>query len=134
MLKFTEHSADAAALLFPQPEHTLLHDAAAGYTVLTVQDGDAPIGYALLQQDAQHAWLRHIYITPENRRCCFGKTLMSVAASKAMQWAHWQLYAVAPDDAIACAFCNAVGFVPTADDPTLLALDLTETQGMRHGR
>lgn len=134
MLKFTEFTAAAAAALFPQPEHIALHHFADAQPVITIQDGDTPIGYALLQSDADRAWLCHIFIAEPYRRQYLGKTLMSVVASKAVQWQQWQLFAHTPADAVALAFCQAIGFVPLASDATVLALDLTDPAGMRHGK
>lgn len=134
MLKFTELNTAAVAVLFPQAEHTALHHFPDAQPVLTIQDGDTPIGYALLQQEANRAWLRHIYIAEPYRRQYLGKTLMGVVASKAVQWQQWQLFAHAPADTVAAAFCQAVGFVPLASDATVLALDLTDPTGMRHGK
>ncbi len=134
MLKFTELAADTAAALFPQAEHTALHTFSDTQPVLAIQDDDTPIGYALLQQDSDRVWLRHIYIAESYRRQYLGKTLMSVAASRTVGWQQWLLFAETPADETALAFCRAVGFTPCAENPALLALDLTDPTGMRHGR
>lgn len=134
MLKFTESSTAEATALFPQAEHTALHHFTDTQPVLIVRDGDTTIGYALLQLDADHAWLRYIYIAEPYRRQALGRTLMSIVASKAVQWQQWQLLAQAPTEAVAIAFCQAIGFAPLATDATVLALDLTDPTGMRHGR
>ncbi len=134
MLKFTELSTTEATTLFPQTEHTALHQFPDIQPVLTVRDDETPVGYALLQSDADHAWLRYIYIAEPYRRQALGRTLMSVVASKAVQWQQWQLLAQAPKDAVALAFCQAIGFAPLATDATILALDLSDPTGMRYGR
>ncbi len=133
MLKFTELAANTVAALFPQAEHTALHSFPDAQPIITIQDGDTSLGYALLQEDGR-AWLHYIYIAEDYRRQYLGKTLMSVAASKAVEWQQWLLFAEAPSDETAMAFCRAIGFTPCAGDPALLALDLTDPSGMRHGR
>lgn len=143
MLKFSE----TAAQTFPQEQLLWfpMHNAAVwearndAQTVLTVFDGQQLIGCALLSKtcDSQGAVRVHLLdlnIHADVRRQGMGRTLLSVAASKAVQWGAAVIYAAAPADEIAAAFCRKTGFAPVSEDlPAMLALDLTETKGMRHG-
>ncbi len=128
MLMFSELTAqEAAALCLP-------YELTEAHRVLTVSDGTIQIGRGLLLEEADRLWLVDLFIREEDRRHGFGRTLLSVAASSAVEKGRYVLYAHMPADDAAKAFCNAVGFVPAADEDSVLMLDLTETKGMRHGR
>jgi len=128
MLMFSELTAqEAAGGSFPW-------ELTEGHRVLTVSDGTDLIGRGLLLEDTGRLWLMDLFIREEDRRHGFGRTLLSVAASSAVEKGRYVLYAHMPADEVAKAFCKAVGFVAAADEDGVWILDLTETKGMRHGR
>lgn len=140
MLMFFEpapHTVTAEQLaLFPQRNMTVWENLSDAHTVLAIRDGEELIGCALLAKtdhadDAVCVTLADLNIREDFRRQGMGRTLLSVAASKAMQWGVSVLYANTPTDDIAMAFCRKTGFAPHASGQ--LVLDLTNTQGMRHG-
>lgn len=140
MLMFFEpapHTVTAEQLaLFPQRNRAVWEDLSDAHTVLAIRDGEELIGCALLAREygadgAVCVTLADLNIREDFRRQGMGRTLLSVAASKAMQWGVSVLYANAPTDETAMAFCRKTGFVShTAEQ---LVLDLTNTRGMRHG-
>lgn len=143
MLKFSETTAQTFTheqlMLFPKRNAAVWDALTDEQTILTVLDGQQLIGCALLAQtsDAKGAvrvQLLDLNIHADFARQGMGRTLLSVAASKAMQWGATVLYAAAPEDEIAAAFCKKTGFIPVSDTlPAMLVLDLTDTKGMRHG-
>ncbi|MBR6760795.1 MAG: GNAT family N-acetyltransferase [Oscillospiraceae bacterium] len=120
--------------LFFQTLQQITPDTGAVFVIL---DGDLLLGLAAIErcqlQNSNAVRLCGVTVHPQYRRQGLARTLLSLAAGKAMEFGAYLLYTHAPQTAIAQMFCAAVGFVQDTKDPAYLMLDLTDTKGMRHG-
>ncbi len=145
MLQFMEWNANrlseaqfaAFSDMDPSFFQTLLQITSDTGAVFVILDGDMLLGLAAIKrcriQNSNAVCLCGLIIHPQYRRQGLGRTLLSLAAGKAMEFGAYQLYADAPETTLAQLFCQAVGFLQDTKDPAYRILDLTDTKGMRHG-
>ena len=73
-------------------------------------------------------------IAPAARRHGLGRMLMGQTAGAVLSHGAYFIAAAVPDTDEAKAFAQSVGMKETALFPDMLVLDLTDVEGLRHGK
>lgn len=128
--------ADALLSLWQEPEPLPLtdRDSAVVFYEDDVLTGISVIREAFTETKPRCAVVSRLVIAPAARRHGLGRMLMGQTAGAVLSHGAYFLAAPIPDTDEARAFAKSVGMKETALFSDMLMLDLTDVEGLRHGK